>query len=112
MSGGLSKSDARSAPSPRTSAPAATSPDPDHESLLVPVMRGGRRVAAAGTLAAARARLACDVEALPPEALDLHEPVPPPVRVSPRLRAFAERVTRRARPTLGDQRVDRGRSVA
>jgi nicotinate phosphoribosyltransferase len=85
---------------------------PDHEPLLVPVMRGGRRVAAPGTLAAARARLARDLEALPPEALDLHEPVPPPVRVSPHLRALAERLTRRARPTLGDERADRGRSVA
>jgi nicotinate phosphoribosyltransferase len=69
-----------------------------HEPLLVPVMRGGARVRPPSTLDAARTRLARDLQALPHEALDLHEPVPPPVRVSPRLRDLTARVTREHAP--------------
>lgn len=81
---------------------------PGHEPLLAPVMRGGARSAPADTLDSARIRLAHDLGALPPDALELREPVPPPVRVSPRLRALASRVTRLARTTRGDRRVDVG----
>jgi nicotinate phosphoribosyltransferase len=69
-----------------------------HDPLLVPVMRGGTRVRPPSTLDAARARLARDLEALPHKALDLHQPVPPPVRVSPRLRDLTARVTREHAP--------------
>jgi nicotinate phosphoribosyltransferase len=65
----------------------------DHEPLLLPVMRRGVRTAAPDALDAARSRLAHDLEALPPEALDLHAPVPPRVRVSPELRALTAAVT-------------------
>jgi nicotinate phosphoribosyltransferase len=68
---------------------------PNHEPLLVPVMRAGARTRLRDTLDAARDRLAHDLEALPPHALDLHDPVPPPVEVSSHLRALTERVARR-----------------
>jgi nicotinate phosphoribosyltransferase len=66
-----------------------------HEPLLAPVMRSGARVGAPATLDAARAWLARDLEALPRDALDLHQPITPPVRVSPRLRDLTARVSRR-----------------
>jgi nicotinate phosphoribosyltransferase len=59
------------------------------EPLLVPVMRGGVRVAEPDTVPAARERLDRDLAALPPAALDLHEPVPPRVRVSDALQDLA-----------------------
>lgn len=64
-----------------------------HEPLLVPVMRNGERTGRPGTLDEARACLARDLEALPGRALDLREPVPPPVRVSRRLDELTDRVS-------------------
>ena len=63
--------------------------------LLVPVMHGGRRVAAAETLASARARAAAEMARLPPH-LRLLEPTPAPYRVeiAPGLRALAEELDR------------------
>jgi nicotinate phosphoribosyltransferase len=52
------------------------------EPLLAPVMRGGVRTAAPGTLAAARDRCTRDVDALSDGARQLRDPVPPRVRVS------------------------------
>ena len=72
---------------------------PDHEPLLVPVMRRGARTRPRETLDAARDRLAHDLEALPPHALDLHDPVPPPVEASSHLRDLTEGVVRRAQAT-------------
>jgi nicotinate phosphoribosyltransferase len=63
--------------------------------LLVPVMQTGRRVAAAESLAIARARAAAEMVRLPPH-LRLLEPSPAPYRVdiAPGLRALAQRVDR------------------
>ncbi len=63
------------------------------EPLLVPVMRAGARVTRPDGIEAARARLSRDLSALPPEALALHQPVPPRVRVSDRLAVLAREVT-------------------
>ncbi len=62
------------------------------EPLLVPVMVGGRRTAAPGDLAAARARFEADLAWLPDQARQLTEPVPVPVRSSERLQLLAEQV--------------------
>ena len=70
-----------------------------HEPLLVPVMRGGARTAAPSTLGAARSRLACDLAALPHDAVDLRDPVPPPVRISPHLQDLTTRVSRKVGPS-------------
>ncbi len=64
----------------------------DREPLLVPVMRAGTRVAPPEPLEAARQRLATDLAALPPAALDLHEPTAPEVVLSDRLLRLAETV--------------------
>lgn len=64
-----------------------------HEPLLLPVMRGGVRTGGPAPLHEARARLARDLDALPRGALDLHDPVPPPVRISAALRDLTARVT-------------------
>ncbi len=58
------------------------------EALLVPVMRGGRRLEAPDSLEASRRRLKQDLEALPAAALDLHHPLPPTVEISERLAAL------------------------
>jgi nicotinate phosphoribosyltransferase len=66
-------------------------PAPDGaEPVLVPVMREGARQGPPDTIDAARARLRRDIDALSPQALDLHHPVPPRVAVSERLRSLAE----------------------
>ena len=62
------------------------------EPLLLPVMRGGARLGAADTIAAACDRLSTDVTRLPPRVLDLHHPTPIDVTVSPRLRALADQL--------------------
>ena len=67
---------------------------PEHEPLLVPVMRGGRRLGAAEPLAAARQRCRADLAWLPPTARALRDPEPVPVRISERLRALQDQVTR------------------
>ena len=63
--------------------------------LLVPVMRSGRRLASAETLARARARAAAEMARLPSH-LRLLEPSPTPYRVeiAPGLRALAEELDR------------------
>ncbi len=63
--------------------------------LLVPVMRSGRRVAVAESLAIARARAAAEMARLPPQ-LRLLEPARTPYRVeiAPGLRALAEELDR------------------
>lgn len=76
------------------------------EPLLVPAMRDGVRVGPPDTLDAARARLAADLEQLPPAARDLREPVPPRVRISDELEALtaavADEARRRAAPRHRD----------
>jgi nicotinate phosphoribosyltransferase len=63
--------------------------------LLVPVMHGGRRVAAAETLASARARAAAEMARLPPRLrLLASSPVPYRVDIAPGLRALAEELDR------------------
>jgi nicotinate phosphoribosyltransferase len=63
--------------------------------LLEPVMHGGRRVAAAETLASARARAAAEMARLPPQ-LKLLAPSSAPYRVeiAPGLRALAQELDR------------------
>ena len=63
--------------------------------LLVPVMRAGRRLAAAETLASVRARAAAEIAHLPPRLKQL-DPAPTPYRVdiAPGLRALAEELDR------------------
>jgi len=67
-------------------------PPPDAEPLLEVVMRGGKRERASDRLEDARARFEADLERLPAEALDLHEPRPPVVRCSPALEELAARL--------------------
>ncbi|NYF57158.1 nicotinate phosphoribosyltransferase [Micromonospora purpureochromogenes] len=70
-------------------------PPGDREPLLVPVMRGGRRLAAAdpaGEVRAARNRFDADLAWLPEPARRLADPVPLTAAVSPALAALHERV--------------------
>ncbi len=60
--------------------------------LLVPVMAGGRRVAADEPVAVLRDRLAADLAALPDAARRLESPAPPPVHVSAALDALTHEV--------------------
>lgn len=69
-------------------------PPPGHEPILVPVMRGGRRLSAAEPLAAAQRRCRADLAWLPSAALALRHPEPVPVRISEQLKALQEQVTR------------------
>jgi nicotinate phosphoribosyltransferase len=72
---------------------------PGHEPLLVPVMHGGRRLAASEPLQAAHRRCAADLAWLPPEAKSLRAPAAVTVTVSPQLTALQERLTQElARP--------------
>jgi len=59
------------------------------EPLLVPVMRGGRRVAGLPTLAEARAHAARQLACLPEPLRRLDDPGPYPVEIAPALRALA-----------------------
>ncbi len=63
--------------------------------LLLPVMRAGRRLAVAETLASARARAAAEMARLPPNLRRL-DPSPAPYRVdiAPALRALAQELDR------------------
>jgi nicotinate phosphoribosyltransferase len=67
-----------------------------HEALLVPVMRGGKRVAPAETLEAIRARAKTSLASLPAELHLLDEPTPAwrglVPSTSPRLAALVEEV--------------------
>ncbi len=71
------------------------------EPLLVPVMRGGLRVAPAPTFAAIRERAAASLARLPEplRRLDDHDY---PVEIAPALRALAEAVDRRSLPSRSD----------
>jgi nicotinate phosphoribosyltransferase len=70
---------------------------PGTEPLLGPVMAGGRRLAAPGSLAAARARFEDDLAALPPAAAALIAPVAPEPSISRALTELTEEVTGRLR---------------
>lgn len=65
------------------------------EPLLVPVMRGGHRVAGTGGLAEARARARQQLASLPPALRDLDSEVEYPVEVTAAVRALADEVDRR-----------------
>ncbi len=67
---------------------------PDHQPLLVPVMRGGRRIGPPEPLAEARRRCAANLGWLPPAARTLREPEPIPVTVSPALEALRDQLAR------------------
>jgi nicotinate phosphoribosyltransferase len=75
---------------------------PGREPLLVPVMVGGTRVGAVGTLLEARDRLQRDLAGLPATAQDLGDPSPPTVRVSTTLAALADEVTSMVRGHPGE----------
>jgi len=63
--------------------------------LLVPVMQAGRRLAAAETLANARARAAAEMARLPPHLRQLApSPAPYRVEIAPALRALAQELDR------------------
>jgi len=64
--------------------------------LLVPVMRGGRRIGPLPTLADLRRHAASELERLPAPLKRL-EPMPYPVTVDPALRQLAEECDRRSR---------------
>jgi nicotinate phosphoribosyltransferase len=68
------------------------------ESLLVPVMQGGKRALPATELEEARRRCLADLERLPESVLDLHPPYPSagyPVRYSVRLEDLLDEVRQR-----------------
>ena len=75
------------------------------ESLLVPVMRRGERVAPPDSLDRARVRLARDLDGLPLAARHLREPVPPKVQISEPLRLLTQELSqalrRPVRETVG-----------
>jgi nicotinate phosphoribosyltransferase len=62
------------------------------EALIVPVMRGGRRVDGAESLTQARARAAASLAGLPPEYRTLERAPRYPVEISERLRQLAAQV--------------------
>jgi nicotinate phosphoribosyltransferase len=67
------------------------------EALLVPRLRAGRRVGSPDTIAAARQRLATDLDALPAGARDIAHPVAPDVERSERLDRLTSQITARHR---------------
>ena len=67
---------------------------PGYEPLLVPVMRGGHRLAGPEPLRGAQRRCAADLAWLPPEAKDLRAAAVAPVTVSSQLAALQERLAR------------------
>ncbi|MEV4545766.1 nicotinate phosphoribosyltransferase [Micromonospora echinaurantiaca] len=76
-------------------------PPGDREPLLVPVMRGGRRLDPAdpaGEVRAARARFDADLAWLPEAARRLADPTPLAAAVSPALAALHDRVAARVAP--------------
>lgn len=70
------------------------SPPPSCEPLLVPVMREGRRLAAAEPLSDAQRRCRADLAWLPPGARALRYPEAVPVRISKQLKALQEQLPR------------------
>jgi nicotinate phosphoribosyltransferase len=73
---------------------------PSHQPLLVPVMRGGRRLGPPEPLAQARQRCAASLAWLPPAARTLRGPRPVPVTISPPLAALRRRLARDLRGHL------------
>ncbi|WP_306324741.1 nicotinate phosphoribosyltransferase [Streptomyces venezuelae] len=71
------------------------------ELLLRPVMRGGLRTEAAGTLGAARARFEADLAALPREARRIRRPITPVPSVSTRLTTLTKVVHHRIADRTG-----------
>lgn len=69
-------------------------PPPDHEALLVPVMREGLRLCAPEPLAAAQRRCRGDLAWLPSAARALRHPQPVPVRISEQLQTLQDQVSR------------------
>ena len=65
---------------------------PGHQPLLIPVMRGGRRVTGPEPVAAAQQRCAAGLAWLPPAARALRAPTPVPVQVSPQLEKLREQM--------------------
>ena len=65
---------------------------PGHQPLLIPVMRGGRRLTGPEPLAAAQRRCAADLAWLPPAARALRAPTPVPVQVSPQLEKLRDQM--------------------
>jgi nicotinate phosphoribosyltransferase len=78
------------------------------EPLLFPVMQAGSRTGPSDTVPLASARLARDLAALPEAARDLHEPVPPRVRMSEPLQELAMDLTEQTRRRQGIARSDAG----
>ena len=60
--------------------------------LLEPLMAEGRRLEPPQPLSSAQARFEGDMAGLPEPARDVEHPIPPVVRLSPRLRALTDRV--------------------
>ncbi|WP_084959937.1 nicotinate phosphoribosyltransferase [Thermoactinospora rubra] len=80
-----------------------TEPAPaDHEALLIPVMRGGRRLTPPEPLPAARDRCAADLAALPEAVRCLDAPAAPAVRLSKPLADLAGQVRDALERRLGD----------
>jgi len=70
---------------------------PGARSLLIPVMRRGRRIIPAEPVTAARQRCAEGLAELPPAARDLHAPEPVPVTISDALANAQQTLTRQLR---------------
>jgi nicotinate phosphoribosyltransferase len=68
---------------------------PDGDPLLVPMLRGGRRIHAADTVAEAHRRFRRDLNALPPAARLIRRPVPPRACHSAALDDLTRNLTRR-----------------
>jgi nicotinate phosphoribosyltransferase len=68
------------------------------EPLIVPVMRGGKRVATAPTLAQIRARAAADLARLPEPLKQLQEGASYPVKVADALKALAAQADKKTGP--------------
>lgn len=81
----------------------AEPPPPGYQPLLVPVMRGGRRVSPPEPLADARRRCAADLAWLPPSARALRGPTPVPVRISNRLESLQDRLMQGLRRQATDE---------
>ena len=78
--------------SPDLLATRTEAPPFDGRPLLAPVMSGGERTTAPEGVAAARERLAADLDALPADLRRLDGHTPPPVRVSEELTRLTQEV--------------------
>jgi len=68
---------------------------PGREALLVPVMRGGRRIRPPDEITLARERFERDLGRLPPQVRTLTDPRPPAVTRSDALRTLTAELSRR-----------------